>query len=184
MIQKILQQQIDKPSDINQHLPTLKKYADECEHITEMGVRWISSSFAFLAANPKTLISIDLQHPTQCGSKGKTNWKTLNECVEQSTTDYTFIQANTHEIEIEETDLLFIDTGHHLDCIEKELELHGNKARKYLVFHDTETFRWKGDIPNSIGIWPAIEDFMINNEHWALKEHFTNNNGLTILERV
>ena len=27
------------PSDINEHLPTLLRYAQECDHITEMGVR-------------------------------------------------------------------------------------------------------------------------------------------------
>ena len=26
------------PSDINEHIPTLVKYASECDHITEMGV--------------------------------------------------------------------------------------------------------------------------------------------------
>ena len=27
------------PSDINEHLPTLLKYSEECKHITEMGVK-------------------------------------------------------------------------------------------------------------------------------------------------
>ena len=27
-------------SDINEHSPTLKKYADEVDHVTEFGVRW------------------------------------------------------------------------------------------------------------------------------------------------
>ena len=48
------------PSDINEHLPTLMKYASECEHITEMGVRNIVSTFALLMGEPKRMISYDI----------------------------------------------------------------------------------------------------------------------------
>jgi hypothetical protein len=46
------------PSDINEHLPTLLRYAQECDHITEMGVRWVVSTYAFVVASPKKIISI------------------------------------------------------------------------------------------------------------------------------
>ena len=29
----------ETPSDINQHLATLRHYAEECDHVTEFGVR-------------------------------------------------------------------------------------------------------------------------------------------------
>ena len=35
------------PSDINQHLPTLAKYAADCESVIELGVRSCISSWAF-----------------------------------------------------------------------------------------------------------------------------------------
>jgi hypothetical protein len=41
------------PSDINEHLITLKEYSEECDTITEMGVRWIVSTWALLSGNPK-----------------------------------------------------------------------------------------------------------------------------------
>ena len=34
------------------------------------------------------------------------------------------------------------------------------------------------------GLWPAIEEFLSNNKNWKIKERFTNNNGLTILEKL
>ena len=34
------------------------------------------------------------------------------------------------------------------------------------------------------GLWPAISEFLEANQDWKLKERYTNNNGLTILERV
>jgi hypothetical protein len=36
------------PSDINEHLPTLYKYATECESVFESGVRGCVSSWAFV----------------------------------------------------------------------------------------------------------------------------------------
>ncbi len=38
----------NKPSDINEHLPTLFKYAKECNSIFETGVRGVVSSWALL----------------------------------------------------------------------------------------------------------------------------------------
>ena len=52
MIENYYNNLVNTPSDINEHLPTLRKYAEECDHITEMGVRWIVSTYAFLAAKP------------------------------------------------------------------------------------------------------------------------------------
>ena len=51
-------------SDIYEHLPTLARYGSECNHITECGVRYIVSSYAFAHAlkNKKDnkLIQVDL----------------------------------------------------------------------------------------------------------------------------
>lgn len=47
-------------SDINEHLPTLYKFAKECNHITEMGVRWVSSTWPLLLSNPEFMISYDI----------------------------------------------------------------------------------------------------------------------------
>ena len=34
------------------------------------------------------------------------------------------------------------------------------------------------------GLKKAIQDFLASNSEWKLKEEFTNNNGLTVLERI
>ena len=34
------------------------------------------------------------------------------------------------------------------------------------------------------GLWPAIEEFLSSNTNWRIKERYTNNNGLTILEKI
>lgn len=178
---------INTPSDINEHLPTLKKYAEECDHITEMGVRWIVSTYAFLIGKPKTLISIDIQSPNTWGaSLAPVQMYALEEDI-----NFNFVLGNTLEIDIEPTDLLFIDTWHAYKQLKGELERHHSKVNKYIILHDTSNFEfhdedsyeawgWKGD---NKGIWPAIEEFLHTNPEWVIHERYTNNNGLTILKR-
>ena len=43
---------------------TLYKYAQKVDHITELGVRWVESTFSFLRGTPKKLISYDIDHPS------------------------------------------------------------------------------------------------------------------------
>ena len=94
--------------------------------------------------------------------------------------NYKFIESSTHDIEIDETDLLFIDTEHHYDCLSVELALHADKARKYLVFHDTDE--------KNTGVRQAINEFMKENiftenqEWWMEKSNEEKNNIQTIVQ--
>jgi hypothetical protein len=159
--------------DIKEHIPTLRRYASECQYITELGVRTGASTRAFLAAKPKGLISVDIIPIADEVSR-------LKELVKD--TNWQYVQANDLEIEIAETGLLFIDTYHPYDQLIRELTMHGNKARKYIILHDTYTWGKVGH--NSVlGIMPAIKEFLSNNPHWVIKDEFENNNGLMVLER-
>ena len=176
-ITAIYNQLCETPSDIHQHLPTLMKYASECEHITEMGVRGIVSTFALLMGEPKRMISYDIQWAP--GIEG-----IIKEANERGI-DFDFRIADTNNLTIVETDLLFIDTLHNYNQLKKELELHSHKARKYLIFHDTTSFEFIGESYSGEyekGIWPAIEE-LLEEGVWEIKERYTNNNGLTILKR-
>lgn len=179
IIEQVYLNKCAAPSDINEHLPTLKKYAEECDTIIEMGVRWVVSTWALLAGRPKAMTSIDIDSP----NKYKVPIEKLEEIAVSAGINYQFVQADTTKIEIEECDFLFIDTWHVYEQLKKELELHGNKAKKYLGFHDTTTFGMTGETAGHGGLQPAIDEFLEDNPHWKVKEVFTNNNGLTILER-
>lgn len=175
----------DKTSDIYYHLPQLKAYASECPHVTEFGTRRGNSTLAFLSANPDKLISYDL---------GK--WKdieTLEYWAKNSNINYTFIQANVLEIDIETTDLLFIDTFHTYSQLKAELKRHASKASKYIALHDTTTFGEVGEPSYEAvsthsmncgrGIWKAVEEFMTANPEWSIAYKTEENNGLTILKK-
>jgi len=178
------------PSDINEHFPAIIEYGKKCKHITEMGVRGIISTWGWLATNPEKLITYDIQHPSKWGGR----LDEVEEVANSIGTHFEFHLANVLEVEIEETDLLFIDTWHAYKQLKAELSLHSAKVKKYICFHDTTSFatsdetsyesrgeEWKGD---GTGIWKAIEEFLDTHPEWVLKERFTHNNGFTIIEKV
>jgi len=152
--------------DICEHFPLMLKYGKQCEHITEMGVRGVVSTWGWIASNPKKLICYDIN---PCPVKNA-----VDTCANLGI-DFIFHVADTRIIEIEETDLLFIDTEHTYDQIQKELELHGNKARKFIVFHDTA---WAHDMNR------AIKEFMEANPHWVNEEEVMNNHGFKIIKKI
>jgi len=111
---------------------------------------------------------------------------TVEEDVQIGIKENPFGEEIDAAIEIEETDLLFLDTTHVYSQLKKELELHSDKARKYICFHDTTSYETKGeDGKEGTGIWKAIEEFLEDNkDKWILQERFTNNNGFTIIKRI
>ena len=153
--------------DICEHFPLMLKYGKQCEHITEMGVRNVVSTWGWIGSNPKKLICYDYRRSNE-----------IQDAIDTAAElglDFTFHEADTRAIEIEETDLLFIDTEHTYEQIQKELELHGNKARKFIVFHDTA---WAHDMNR------AIKEFMEANPHWVNEEEVINNHGFKIIKKI
>lgn len=168
--------------DMTEHMPTLLRYASECDHIIEMGVRYVVSTWAFLLAKPKKLISYDIAPPSRFDASIQI--EDIVEAARLNGTEFVFILDNTLTVTIEETDLLFIDTLHNYSQLKYELLYHGNKARKYIIMHDTHTYGYYGEMLDPKGLVPAIDEFLEANPHWRRKEVFENCNGLTVLERV
>lgn len=190
-LEQIINQIYLTPSDINEHIPTLIEYASECESITEMGVRAITSTWAFLGSAPKRLISYDIENPSKWGA----NIDLVYDIAKQYGLNYEFRKENVLKIDIEETDLLFLDTWHAYCQLKAELELHSNKAKKYIIMHDTTSYEfrdepltsenaWEGIPPTGKGLWAAVTEFLDSTDEWELHKRFTNNNGLTILKRI
>jgi hypothetical protein len=166
----------NKKSDINEHLKTLKKYASEVDFVTEMGVRTARSTTGFIAGRPHSLISYDL--------KKHKNFplEEYKKFAKEAGVNFNFIVCNVLQTNIQLTDLLFIDTYHSYSQLKRELKLHSNKVRKYIILHDTVTFGEKGEDGNKPGLLQAVNEFVSSTE-WKIKEHYENNNGLTILEK-
>ena len=171
---------VETPSDINEHLFTLKGYAEGCEHITEMGVRGVVSTLAFLAAKPKKLIGIDIE---ECPIDE------ITQAAADVGVEFQFIKDSTvrHEFEIEPTDFLFIDTWHVYPQLKQELAKHSDKVKKYIGFHDTYTYGFVNEgsfYSQPTGLRPAIIEFLQAHPEWAMANSYNHNNGVTILKRI
>lgn len=173
-------------TDINEHLPTLRRLASECEHVTEMGLRTGMSTLALLAGQPKTLISWDID-PRAVLSQHCVVMSQLSE-----KTSFQPRVGDTRLVTIEHTDMLFIDTLHTFEQLKAELIRHvlfdhfapKPRVSKYLVFHDTSTFGFEGEdkkVPGLLGAihWFQQQAFPV----WHTVEQHLNNNGLTVLQR-
>jgi beta-1,4-mannosyl-glycoprotein beta-1,4-N-acetylglucosaminyltransferase len=162
-------------TDIYQHLPLMRTLANECEDIIEMGVRTGVSSRAFLSSDAKKITSYDIDVNADVDK--------LFMLARKAGKDASYIKADVLNLKIDPVDLLFIDTDHTYVQLSQELALHGNKAKKYIVFHDTHTFGINYKI-NDLGLLPAILEFLVRNKHWTVHYHTVNNNGLTVLKRL
>ncbi|MHA2403768.1 MAG: hypothetical protein ACXADH_12305, partial [Candidatus Kariarchaeaceae archaeon] len=60
---KIMNEKANEPSDINEHLHKLYEYAWQSDSVVELGTRWLLSTYAFLAAAPSKLWSVDIERP-------------------------------------------------------------------------------------------------------------------------
>jgi len=140
-----------------------------------MGVREVVSTYAFLAASPKKLHCYDLNYSA--------NIAHAHDVAFDHDVWLEYHIADVLTVEIEPTELLFIDTIHNYNQLDQELKLHADKVSKYIIIHDTSTFATVGE-DGGEGIWKAIEDFLDRDETWEIKECLINNNGLTILQKV
>jgi hypothetical protein len=186
------EEKVTTPSDINEHLPVLKEYGEKCRTIVEMGVRSLVSTWAFLAAKPRKLISIDLQNPSIFGG----NLNEVYDLSKENDISFEFIESSSLDYEMPFSDLLFIDTWHDYLQLKKELYRHHVNTKKYIILHDTNVYGYKDEslyedytspreetnLPK--GLCPAIDEFLMDNKEWILWERRPNNNGLTVLKRM
>lgn len=162
------------PSDIAEHVPMLCSYAVQCNHITEFGVRGGVSTSAWLFAAPAVLRCYDIAVP-EC-------LKELEDIALKQQVDFQFTQADTSKVEIERTDLLFLDTLHNGEHVAAELRNAG-MVQKYLIFHDTEMNGWAGEA-NGSGLKKALIEFLLEHTEWRVLNHVITCNGLTVLQRI
>ena len=161
--------------DINEHLDNIVELCKGSDTIVEMGVRTLVSTWAFLKAFPKKLISIDIATPESYAAQGFSNpgLKLTEEIAKENGIDFEFILQSSLEVVIPEVDILFIDTLHVYSQLIQELKYHHGKVKKYIIMHDTTA------CPE---LNTAINEFLEENKNWSVFSVWTNNNGLTVLK--
>ena len=203
----------NNPCDINEHLPTLKEYSQECSSVFETGVRGVVSSYALLyglvenkTTNNKLIFLNDIEHCDISEFKKLADDNSVSvKYAWNNNLDLVFSPNETY-------DLTFIDTWHVYGQLKRELEKFSKITNKYIIMHDTEIDGIEGETrrPNGLynwlyvgnnldglvsrtgipkheilkGLLPAIDEFLTANTNWILHKQFKNNNGLTILKRI
>ena len=179
-----------QPSDINEHLSTLREYSSSCEDICEMSYQDLPTpaTWAFLSSPHKKIFCVT--------NKALDKEKLVDLGVDATTCD-------SVEFSLEkEVDLLFIDTWHVYAHLKRELAKHAPRVKKYIIMHDTtvdalhgESVRCSLDVDEqslqsgypseeiSKGLQPAIDEFLEDNSQWVVDRVWKNNNGLTVLRR-
>lgn len=161
----------DLPSDINEHMLTLQKYAKRCSTIVEFGTRGIVSTWAFLSARPEKIICVDIISPSYFDGNLE---EVYSECLKEGI-GFKFILGSSLEVTLDAVDLLFIDTIHTYEQLSQELKKHSDKVKKYIIMHDVFSC--------STEMLPAIAKFLNEHSEWRIADTFENNNGLMVLER-
>jgi hypothetical protein len=187
------------PSDINEHIKTLYNYSKECTSVMELGIRGCISSWAFV----KGLLD----------NNNSTKKFFMNDVV---SCDIDYLLKSTKDLPIEvkyewisdldlvvneNYDLVFIDTWHIYGQLIRELKKFSKITNKYIIMHDTETYKINSEEGCGMtieqrmeqtgftreeivgGLQLALDEFLKENNEWEIKEVFTNNNGLTILQK-
>ena len=127
----------DNSGDIYEHLPTLYKYAKECDSVFETGVRGCISSWAFLYG------LVDNQN----NIKKRLFLNDINTCditeLLNSANSFNNIYIkyewkNNLLLELNENyDITFIDTWHVYGQLKRELDKFSKITNKYIIMHDT-----------------------------------------------
>jgi hypothetical protein len=190
-LQTLFEGHAARETAISAHLGRLRHIASDCTSVTEFGMRKGASTCAFLLA-ARSVLSID----------NKPVADAVNTLKRLAGDAWRFIPGDTTQIDpIPECDLLFIDADHTFTSVHAELTRHADRARQWLIFHDTITFgsvgadgesgrqRWQyspgATVPiDALGIRPAIDHLMIRDPSWRIYAHYLDSHGLLVLRRA
>lgn len=151
------------PSNISEHMPMLAMLG-RGRSVVEFGFSTGRSATAFLAGGCAKLVSYDILDCSAAAAPLKSE-------------RFTFVQADSAAVEIEECDVLFIDSLHTGAHLTKELTKHAGKARQMIAMHDTWCRKFKD-------MHAAVDRFLAAHPEWRVLMDLQNCNGLTVLERV
>lgn len=187
-----------QPSDINEHLPQLRRLARECSSVVEIGLRDLVSTWGILQGlaenvnDARSYLGIDICTPPL------SKLRLAERLAKEQGMHFNFWEIDDKYAMIPRSEMLFIDTLHTYCHLTYELERFSPQVTKYIVMHDTsapwgmqDDTAYHGnysEYPLHInrskkGLWPAVEDFLHAHPDWKLFQRYFNNHGLTVLRR-
>lgn len=172
-----------EPSDINEHLPTLRALAASARSVVELGTRGAVSTTALLmglsesTALGRDMLFVDVD-PRAVGLA----LATLGPLAGPEAVTFRGEVADSREA-TQVCDLLFVDTLHTHAQLAAELDVWSDCVTRRIALHDTTTFGLRGEDGTDPGLRQAWLDFLATHPEWELEQEYTNNNGLVVLRR-
>ena len=186
------------PGDMQEHLPTLRDYAQGSETIIECGMRGCVSTMALLLGLSEN------EKPTKRYIGCDTERTDFIDALpgEIDGVKIEFWHGNDLDLDFPPADLVLIDTWHVYGQLKRELAKFHPLAKRILL-HDTtvdallgETVRLQLDLEEQVrqtgwdvgevvvGLWPAVTEFLLEHPEWELEARFENCYGLTVLHKA
>jgi len=160
-------------TDYHEQHAAIEKYLQSGDTYMELGTHQGSTAARAMLNNPKKVILVDI-------SMEKYN-KFLKPIAE-SYCSQNNIELVVHECSsidsecVHKTDILLIDSLHHRNHMQKELNLHGGNVSKYIIVHDTSVINGRANE----SLYQCVIEFAKNNG-WEEVERGTNNVGYTVI---
>ncbi|RQT39543.1 class I SAM-dependent methyltransferase [Burkholderia contaminans] len=153
----------DSPSRFDFYTET----AIGCDTILELGVFTGLTTTAFMLAQPKRLVSVDIS------DEHFRIRHELEQAAKDLSVDFEFRIADDLAMEPLASDLLFIDTTHTYEQTLAELNRFGPLARKKIVLHDMTT----------AGVYQAVFQWLWDNKQFHITYHDSRGCGAVVCER-
>jgi len=147
------------------HMPAIRYFASQSRVIVELGMNGGNSSRGLISGRPEIFITCDI--------KAQATSTHLKNLCNANKIDFTFFLKKSIEIEIPNSDLLFVDSNHSYGNVIKELTLHAPKINKFILFHDTDFG----------GVTGAINQYFDKNREWHLVYETKVDHGLSVYQK-
>lgn len=169
---EIISQQTDKHGEhyCNHHGVIRRLIEEGCESYKELGVHQGASAAAALLAGADDMFLVDPDF-----SKIDPYMELFEEYyLPAGVTLTTYCGSSLDKGSVSPVDLLLVDSVHKPDHLQKELDLHAQYVRKYMVFHDTK------HVPS---LYQVLVRFTSGISPWEISEHINEGHGVTVLKR-
>ena len=156
-----------KPPSLPGYHQQIRDIIKKSESYTEFGVYQGHTLAVALLTNTKKIRAYDIDL-----SLFSDKQHLFDNHAKENKIDFKIYKRNTARGCIEETDVLNIDSLHTYTHCMKELNHHGHRVKKYIIFHDT----------NTESLFNAVSNFMARND-WELVTRNTLGVGYTLIKR-
>ncbi len=147
----------------------IKKRLQGCDSYTEFGINQGATLAAAMLENPTTIRAYDIKFGWYTQAVGL-----FQQYAAEHSIDYEATEINTLDCVIDSVDVLYIDTLHRHDHLVKELDAHGGKVNKFIIFHDTFA---------QPGLKRAVQEYVAANKEWTIVTECNVSVGFMTIER-